>query len=45
MENTLEGGGADGENNILTLSAMCQDTARTITNVAVVADTAVSVQC
>lgn len=27
MENTLEGGGADGENNILPQPAMCPDTA------------------
>ncbi|XP_064546477.1 lysine-specific demethylase RSBN1L isoform X2 [Drosophila montana] len=44
METTLEGGGADGENNILPLPAMCQDTARAPTDAAVVPQTATQTQ-
>ncbi|XP_032294554.1 lysine-specific demethylase RSBN1L isoform X2 [Drosophila virilis] len=40
METTLEGGGADGENNILPLPAMCQDSARSPTDAAVMPQTA-----
>ncbi|XP_030565645.1 lysine-specific demethylase RSBN1L isoform X2 [Drosophila novamexicana] len=40
METTVEGGGADGENNILPLPAMCQDTARSPNDAAVVPQTA-----